>query len=433
MYFRPLFILFLLFSCVDPLLAQTDIFVRGSGRKYPIALPKLCVEDGASEAQKRIPEIMARNLTVSGYFEVINPNAYIEATGICPENIGDFAFSDWSVIGAEGLVRGKISGRDSDLKIQLLLYDVPRQKVLIGKEYDGDINLVKQIADRFSNEILKFYTGELGVFGSQIAFTSRIGRFKELYIADIDGSGVRQLTREYGLAVAPTWSPNGQTILYTSYQQRVPQLFLYRFSERKGRPITNTKTLEIGGSFAPDGRSFATAVSLGKQSNIVLMKPDGTPIRKLTSQYGVIDVSPSFSPDGREIVFCSNRAGGPQIYVMTSDGQSPRRVSFVNSNYCTSPAWSPKGDRIAFVCRADRGFQVFTSRPDGTDPLQITSASNNEDPEWSPNGRELVFATTYGKTGSYNIATVRADGTGFRLLTESRTDDQSPTWGPVPR
>ena len=249
---------------------------------------------------------------------------------------------------------------------------------------------------------------------------------------DVDGSEVRQLTDEKGLAIAPSFHPDGSKLLYTSYQKRVPELFICDFGKRFGRPITNGKELEIGGSFAPDGNSLLTAVSLGKQSNIVLLKTDGTPVRKLTSQYGVIDVSPKWSPDGNSVVFCSNRSGGPQIYVMDREGRSAKRVSFVNSNYCTSPDWSPTGSRIVFVCRSDRGFQVFTSRPDGTDPLQLTSSGNNEDPEWSPNGRELVFATTYGKTGSYNIAVMRSDGTGFRLLTEGRTDDADPTWGPVP-
>ncbi|MCB0329739.1 MAG: PD40 domain-containing protein [Bdellovibrionales bacterium] len=414
------------------LFAQTDVFVRGSQDRYPIALPQLCLQDGVTDGNKLVPERISRNLVSSRYFEVINPNAYIETPGKCSSTPSAFAYSDWSVIGADFLVKGVISEDDDNIRLQLYLFDVPKQKLTFGKEYTGGSGQLRLMADKFSNEILRIFTGTPGVFGSKIVFTSRVGRFKELFAMDVDGSEVRQLTDERGLTIAPAFHPSGDRLLYTSYQLRVPELFIYDFGRRQSRAITSGKELEIGGSFAPDGNSLVTAVSLGKESNLVLMRLDGTPVKKLTSQPGVIDVSPKWSPAGNEIVFTSNRAGGPQIYVMDTASLRARRVSFANSNYCTSPDWSPKGDRIVFVCRSDGGFNIFTARPDGTDPLQLTSSGNNEDPEWSPNGEELVFATTYGKTGAYNIGVMRADGSGFRLITESRTDDADPTWGPVP-
>ena len=156
--------------------------------------------------------------------------------------------------------------------------------MVLGKEYEGNAGQHRLMADRFSNEILKFFTGTSGVFGSTIVFTSRVGRFKELFAMDVDGSEVRQLTDEKGLTIAPAFHPDGNQLLYTSYQRRIPELFIYDFGRRASRAITRGKELEIGGSFAPDGRSLVTAVSLGKQSNIVLMKPDGTPVKKLTSR-----------------------------------------------------------------------------------------------------------------------------------------------------
>ncbi|NBW39456.1 hypothetical protein EBR25_00485 [bacterium] len=412
--------------------AQTDIFVQGSGKKYPIAIPVLCAPQGAHSGAENLPRAVSKNLSSSGFFHVIDPKAFIESPGKCLESPTAFAFSDWSVIGAEGLVRGTLQEVGGRLTLQMYLFDVQRQKIAFGKEYEGSFAQLSEIADRFSNEIVQYFTGKSGVFGSKIVFASRVGRFKELFRMNIDGGEVRQLTDERGLTIAPAFHPNGQQILYTSYQKRIPELFLYDFDRDQSRPITSGRELEIGGSFSPDGKSLITAVSLGKQSHIVLMRPDGTPVRKLTSQYGVIDVSPKWSPDGERIVFCSNRSGGPQIYVMNKDGGDVQRVSFTNANYCTSPDWSPTGDRIAYVCRSDGGYNIFTSQPDGTDPLQLTSSHFNEDPEWSPNGEEIAFSTTYGRTGSYNIAIMRADGTGFRLLSDSRTDDTDPAWGPVP-
>src|SRR5690606_17082042 len=97
--------------------AQTDIFIRGAGRLIPIAVPQLCVEDGASlEAGREVPQVIGRNLDLSGFFEVLDPGAYIETPGRCggPEQV---VYSDWSVIRTEGLVRGVISPTRNGVRV----------------------------------------------------------------------------------------------------------------------------------------------------------------------------------------------------------------------------------------------------------------------------------------------------------------------------
>jgi len=411
--------------------AQTDIFIRGSGRLYPIATPQLCVERGQSPAATEIPEVMARNLDISGFFEVLNPGAYIETPGRCDARDG-FAYSDWSVIGAEGLVRGVVQARGNEITLQLFLHDVQRQQVVLGKEYQGHISQAREMAHRFSNEIMKFFTGELGPFGSKIAYSSKVGRFKELFLMDMDGTNVTQLTDEKGLAVSPSWDAAGQRLVYTGYFGKVPNLFVLDVESRRREQITRGTSLEIGGKFSKDGRTFLAAQTRTRDSDIVLLDSQGNLARRITSTPGVIDVSPYWSPDYSRIVFTSNRAGGPQIYTMRADGSEVRRVSFVTSNYCTDPRWSPKGDRLAYVCRADGGFQIFSSRPDGSDALQLTSFGNNEDPSWSPDGRYIVFSTTLGRGRQYHLALMRDDGSNLRQLTTSRLGDSAPAWGPRP-
>jgi TolB protein len=408
--------------------AQTDIFVRGSGQLYPIALPQLCLQRGDSEAVKEIPKVIGKNLDISGYFKVLNQNTYIESPGKCDPTT--FAYSDWSVIGAEGLVKGVVEARGSNVTVQMYLHDVQRRKVVLGKEYEGHISQVRKIAHRFANEIMRFFTGEPGVFGTRIAFSSKIGRFKELFVMEMDGSNLRQLTNERGLAMSADWSPDGERLVYTSYRNRVPDLFVFEIESRRIGQLTNNRLLELGASFSPDGQYLAS-ISQGRHADIVLMDRSGKTTRQLTRSSGIIDVSPDWSPDYKHIVFTSNRSGGPQIYTMDATGRGVRRISFATSNYCTSPSWSPKGDRIAYVCRADRGFQIFTSKPDGSGALQLTSYGSNEDPTWSPDGNFIAFSSTLGKGSIYHIALMRADGTNLKQITHGRTSDMHPAWGPL--
>lgn len=409
--------------------AQTDLYVRGAGRLIPIAIPVMCSETGEGNANEEIPTTIRRDLDVSGFFEVLDPKGYLETAGKCgaPEAT---AFSDWTVIGSEGLVKGLIAVRGSRIKAQLFLLDVQKQERVLAKEYEGDLSQARKIAHRFANDIVKYYTGFPGVFGTEIAFSSRVGRFKELFVMDMDGSNLRQLTNERALAMSASWDPSGTRLVYTSFRSRTPDLFLMNVASKSTRQITKTTELEIGSHFVGSDQLLVSRTE-GGDSDIVLMSTDGVIQRRLTPPNRAIDVSPVPSPDGRDVIFCSNRGGGPQIYRMGIDGSNPRRISFVNSNYCTSPAWAPAGDKIAFVCRADGNFQMFVSDPNGENVLQLTSSGSNEDPDFSPDGRYLTFSTTYFG-GGYNIAIMRTDGTSIKQVATSRGGDYEPTWGPLP-
>ncbi len=410
--------------------AQTDIYVRGSVKLIKIALPQLCTLSGAQPGVTRTPpSVIARDLDLSGYFQVLDDKAYIESPGSCAEQV---AYSDWSVLGTEALVRGKILGSGDDLTVQLYLHDVVRQQMVLGKEYRGTEKHLRAIAHKFSNEIMKYFTGEAGPFGSQITYSSRIGRFKELFVMDMDGSNARQLTRDRGLVLSPSFDSGSRKIVYTSYKNRLPDLFVYDLKSNLSTQITRDDALELGGKFLADDKTIMLSRSSGRLSEIVQIAPGAAP-RRIVGGDASINVSPVFSPDKSEILFCSNRGGGPQIYRMALGGGSPMRVSHAKSSYCTSPTWSPKGDKIAFVCRGDGGFQLFTANSDGTNPQQLTAGGDNEDPDYSPDGRYVVFATTALSRGEFSLAMMREDGSNMKQLSDGRSGDFEPSWGIVPQ
>lgn len=412
-----------------PLSAQVDIYIRGATQLIKIALPQLCAQGGGNTATADIPRIVARDLDLSGYFDVLDPKSYIEATSKCG-GAESIAYSDWTVIGAAFVIRGSVQSVGSRVKVQLYLQDIGKQSMLMGKEYEGSMSDIPSMANRFANEVMKFFTGVYGPWGTQIAFSTRVGRFKELAVMDANGENIQQLTNDHSLNTSVAWHPSGRSLLFTTYRSHVPDVFSLDIASRITRQITSGSALEVGSVFTRDGGAILTSRSDGGGSDIVQLNLEGAMMRHITQSGGAIDVSPRLSPDGSQIVFTSSRGGGPQIYLMGSDGGGARRISFVSSNYCTSPAWSPKGDKIAFVCRADGGFNLFASSADGSNPLQLTSFGNNEDPDWSPDGRYLVFSSTFGKGGAFGLGLIRVDGSNIRELTSSRGGDFDPAWGP---
>lgn len=424
---KLILILSLFFCFIAPSFAQTRLTVEGSAKLYPIAVPVLCAPGGFTDGAKEISEVIARDLELSGYFDVLNPGSYIETPGKC--NLKDFAFSDWTVLGVDGLVKGQIENHGGSIKVQLYLHDVQIQKLELAKEYNGDISQIRAIAHKFSNEILKYFTGEFGPFGTKIVYSQRVGRFKELFIMDLDGADQRQLTDDKGLAMSAAWHPKGEHIIFTNFRNQQPDLFAINPFNKKYVRLTRSIEQELGGKYTPDGQRILLAESQGQKSDLVFLSDKGKSLSRLTRNYSSIDVSPDFSPDGSEVIFTSNRSGNPQIYRMNIDGSNIRRVSYVSSNYCTSPVWSPKGNKIAFVCRSENKHHIFVTNPDGTVPVQLTVRGSNEDPSWSPDGRYLVFATT-AFNGIYNLALIRLDGVNLTQMTNSRAGSYDPAWSP---
>ncbi len=406
--------------------AQTDLYVRGAGRLIPLAVQTLCLDGGDSGPEVRVPATVTKDLDVSGYFELLNSQSYLEDGTKCRSDAT--VYSDWSVLGVEGLIKGHVKGERGNLQVQLFLHDVQKQVVVMAKQYQGTWAQLTDMGHRFANEVVRFYTGVPGVFGTKIAFSSRVGRFKELFVMGVDGTGLQQLTNDRGLALSPAWNPAGDQVVFTSYRNRVPDLFLYDLRSRRAKRLTKSKELEVGAHFL-NANQIVYSRAEGADSDIVVMNLDGSGLRRLTPKNRAIDVSPVPTLDGSRIAFCSNRGGSPQIYVMNADGSGAHRVSFGASSYCTSPAWSPDGNKIAFVCRADHGFNIFVSDSDGGNPVQLTSYGDNEDPEFSPDGRYLTFATTqFG--GGFSLAIMQVDGTSVRRISSSRGGDFEPTWSP---
>ena len=420
--------------CVGMLLASTAAAqVRGTivgpgVRQYPIAVAELkSLSPGAGRADltSMFADVVARDLELSGLFRVLPRSSYIENSASSGITVGTIQFGDWSVIGALALVKGALHVDGDRLRVEARLFDVFQRRLLVGRNYHGNVGNLRRMAHRFADEIMAQLTGERGPFDSRIAFVStRAGRFKELYVMSLDGGDVRQLTFNRTINLSPAWGSDG-SLLFTSYQRGNPDLYRMDFLTGAATRLAYGRGLNLGGEVSPDGTRIALATEERGNPDIVLLDRDGAVVARVTDSWA-IDVSPSWSPDGRSLSFCSNRAGGPQIYVADLAGGRPRRVTF-QGDYNTSPAWSPKGDRIAYVSRVGGRFHIFSVGADGSGAKQLTSGpGDHEDPSWSPDGRYLVFSSTRG--GARKLYVMDADGRSTVQLTSGNGDDSSPAW-----
>jgi TolB protein len=413
------------------LFSQVKGTIEGqTGRRYPIAispLKNLGASDNKSGISSTVADAIGNDLNLSGWFRVFDRSAYVDdpqQSGITLETIN---FKNWSTIGAESLVKGGFSVQGDDLTVELRLFDVYQSKLLVGKKYTGKARDFRRIAHKFADEIINQFTGTPGPFNSRIAYVSKAGgSLKEVYASHLDGGEKSQITNNRSINLSPAWSPDGRTVLYTSYKDGVRSLFLYDLTTGRETRVTDRSGSSIGGKWSPDGQTIAVAFERGGNTDLYLLDRSGKILRRLTEDRG-IDVSPTWSPDGNRLAFVSNRSGSPQVYIMDLGGGSVRRLTYAGS-YNTSPDWSPKGDKIAYTSRVAGRFQVFTISVQGGDPRQLTSGSgDNEDPSWAPDGRFIAFASNRGG-GRYRLYMMRDTGENQNTLTASGSDDTNPSW-----
>jgi TolB protein len=401
----------------SPVQAQIEITVpEPGGAGLPIALSPLANTSGGADQRLGLTfsDIIARDLDLSGVFRVIDRAAYLEG----PEGLaqGEINFQQWSVLGALALVKGGFLIDGDALTVEARLFDVVQQRQLGGKRYRGTKKDLRRIAHRFADYLMLVLTGEEGPFSSKIAFVSKRagGRAKEVYVTDLTGAEVQQITHARTLILGPSWSPRATDLFYISYKRGGP--YPYRFELSSGKEQRLSKTVGYSGQWSPDGSRIVISGEKDGNTDLFLLSAEGREIRRLTTNDG-IDVSPAWSPDGRQIAFCSSRGGGPQIYVMNIDSGKVRRITF-QGNYNTSPVWSPKGDRIAYTSQSG-GFHIMTVDVQGGERRKISAG---EDASWSPDGRYLVFSSR----GRLQIAS--RDGQSVKQLTGGGGDDTSPVW-----
>jgi TolB protein len=369
---------------------------------------------------EEISDIIRDDLGYTGFFVPIERAAFIEKPGqtFMPDN--------WSVLGAELVIKGHVRQTGEGLSVVVTVYDVFDGRKLLKKLYRAEEALIRPLSHSISNDIYKAVTGQDGVFRTKIAFVARNDNEHSLYLMDWDGKRAKPLGIKSSLIMTPHWSDEGRRLLYSAERHRRWGIYILDFDEGVERTVFRERATNIAGDFFPGGREFVLSSSLDGTPDIYIYNLKNKKLRRVTSLKGIA-VSPSVSPDGSKIAFVSDRGGNPQIYTTDKIGYNMNRITY-NGSYNTSPSWSPKGDRLAFSGRFEGKNQIFIVKPDGSGLQMLTDAGNNEDPSFSPDGRFIVF--TSDRDGKKGIYLMRSNGEAQKRITPWALDAFGPGWSP---
>ncbi len=397
------------------------------------AVPSFEAESpAAQQAASDISRLVVQDLAGTGLFREVPATAFISQVSSFAQPV---AFADWRAINAQALIVGAVTVNGDQLVVKFRLYDVfSGQELGRGLQFAGTTAGWRRMGHKVADAVYSRITGEGGFFDSRVVFVSENGpkdnRQKRLAIMDFDGANVQFLTDSSSIVLAPRFSPNGDRVLYTSFESGFPRINLLNVAN-VGRQQLQTAPGEMAFSprFSPDGRQVIYSLSNGGNTDIYRTDLATGQHMRLTSAPS-IETAPSLSPDGSQIVFESDRSGGQQLYIMSSNGGEARRISFGAGRYGT-PVWSPRGDMVAFTKQNAGRFHIGVMRTDGSEERLLTSSFLDEGPTWSPNGRVILFSReTQGAGGTSTMYSVDISGRNLKAV-PLQGGASDPSWGPL--
>lgn len=307
-----------------------------------------------------------------------------------------------------------VAGETVTVSIGVTCDKQAEDKVVISKEPDGtqtnqiylmdsDGSNIQKLTDTDSNtrDLWPVFSND----GTKIAFVREINNgtndfSRNLYIMDVDGKNLHQVTSSGRVVLAPSWSPDDSTLAYSEHTS----------SDR------------------------ISSVSPGLE--IYKIKIDGSAKTQLTDN-DVLDRSPSWSPDGKKILYHSLRDGGNDLNLMNPDGSQKEKLTNTSLTY-VGARWSPNGDKIAFLGYGnDSESYIYTIDADGNNQQMVSTGIEQESffksgPTWSPDGSELMYSSKGNENVPENILKTSSESVQVRLVTESDySEEQMPNWSPI--
>jgi Tol biopolymer transport system component len=263
--------------------------------------------------------------------------------------------------------------------------------------------------------------------GAMLAFRVWTKGDYELFVMNADGSGLTNVTESMGVSEF-AWSPSRSMLAFTAFQEGNDfDIFVVNADGTGLRAVIESPLSEHRPQWSPDGTQIAFEQWPVHDrdpgtADIYIVGVGGGDATPLVTSPGY-DTGVAWSPDGNRLAFTSDQGDDEEIYVVNADGSGERKLTDLPGLDATTAAWSPDGTQISFVAHDSEQWDDWVVNADGSGLLRLTPSDRDDGPAvWAPDGSLLAFTASkvtgnVDNTGTYDVYTVRSDGTDERRIT----------------
>jgi Tol biopolymer transport system component/DNA-binding winged helix-turn-helix (wHTH) protein len=271
-----------------------------------------------------------------------------------------------------------------------------------------------------------------------VGFERCSGENQGIYLVPSLGGPERKLENTPGCN-GISWSPNEQVLAFSG--KKSPDgpwaLFLMSLDDRQPHQVTFPATDLIGDQepvFSPDGKFIAFIRIVGESTpDIYIVPVSGGPVRRLTYDKAYLE-GITWTSDGQKLVFSSHREGSASLWVIAVRGGEPKRLP-LGGSVASQPAISRQGNRLSYT----QGYVhpnlweiqisgIAAMRHSEAKPF-LSSATYNNAPQFSPDGKNLAFASLRSGDMEVWVCEIAACSEP-RQLTSLRSLSGTPRWSP---
>lgn len=376
-----------------------------------------------------IAAVVSGDLRLSGRFAPLDRQDMVAR----PTTGQEIRFQDWRLLKSDYVVVGRLAHNSGASAVEFELFNAQTGQQLLAESVPVVGQGQRAAAHRIADLVFQRITGIPGAFSTRIAYVAVDGtpprqRYR-LVVSDADGYGPRTIAESSEPIMSPSWSPDGQSLAYVSFETRTSAIYVQRLATGERRRVSARAGINGAPAFSPDGQRLALTLSRDGNLDIYVLDLGTQNLTRVTSD-DAIDTEAAWSADGRSIYFTSDRAGNAQIYSVDLDAaKEAQRVTFTNG-YNARPRVAPSGNELAMVT-LDRGNYRIGVMDLKTRNLRVlTEGRQDESPSFAPNGATIIYASE--SRGRGDLALASSDGRYQERLRSDSGDVREPAWSPFP-